>query len=861
MPYAIGTEASEDPQVVGGKAAALARLQRARLPVPAGIVVPPDAFFASLTPEARRRVDGGEAAAAPDLDSLVPAPDVSRAIATAIAGLAAPGGRFAVRSSAVDEDGAGHSFAGQFESYLNVAVEDVPDRVAEVWRSGFSDRVAGYRVAQGLPAARRPPAVLIQPMIDATAAGVAFGVDPVSGRRDVAVVSAVPGLGVGLVSGECDADTWRVDRDRRITERVVAGAPALDDAQVVAVADLVRRCGELSGRPQDIEWAVANRQLWLLQSRPITSLGQVADASGPAIVWDNSNIAESYNGVTTPLTFSFARTAYEGVYREFCRLMGVSPAKVAAHDLVFRRMLGLLAGRVYYNLESWYRVLALLPGFTANRRFMEQMMGVREPLPDAVLADLSGASRGERLRDALRLVRSTVGLAANHFRLPRMIARFHARLDDALGATPPPFAAMRADELAGHYRLLERKLLTRWDAPLVNDFFAMIFHGVLRRVTERWCGARAPALQNDLLRGEPGMISVEPARRLREMAALARRDDAMTASLCDDPRGAIERRLADLPDLEARYRSYLDRFGDRCLEELKLESPTLDDDPLLLLRSIGQLARRPVSAAVDPEQLELQARLAAEAEVRRTLRGRPLRRAILFWVLRHARVRMRDRENLRFERTRLFGRVRRTFLEIGRRFHEMNRLDDARDVFWLEVDEVLGFIDGTTTTTELRGIVAVRRAEFERYRRGPAPDGRFETRGVVHVGNAFRAAAPAVDAAGDERRGLPCCPGQVRGRARVIVDPRSARLQRDEILVASRTDPGWVLLFPAAAGLVVEHGSLLSHSAIVARELGLPAIVSVAGVTAWLADGDLIEMDGGTGVVRRLSAAAGAGEP
>jgi pyruvate,water dikinase len=130
----------------------------------------------------------------------------------------------------------------------------------------------------------------------------------------------------------------------------------------------------------------------------------------------------------------------------------------------------------------------------------------------------------------------------------------------------------------------------------------------------------------------------------------------------------------------------------------------------------------------------------------------------------------------------------------------------------------------------------------------------------VHVGNAFRAAAPAVDADGDERRGLPCCPGQVRGRARVIVDPRSARLQRDEILVASRTDPGWVLLFPAAAGLVVEHGSLLSHSAIVARELGLPAIVSVAGVTAWLADGDLIEMDGGTGVVRRLSAAAGVGE-
>jgi pyruvate,water dikinase len=214
---------------------------------------------------------------------------------------------------------------------------------------------------------------------------------------------------------------------------------------------------------------------------------------------------------------------------------------------------------------------------------------------------------------------------------------------------------------------------------------------------------------------------------------------------------------------------------------------------------------------------------------------------------------VRDRENLRFERTRLFGRVRRVFVELGRRLHDAGSLDDPRDVFWLEVDEVLGFIDGTGATTDLRGLAAVRKAEFQRHREGPAPGGRFETRGIVHVGNTFAGkTSPVAYASGEEQKGLGCCPGIARGRARVVKDPKGVRLDRDEILVALRTDPGWVLLFPAAAGLIVEHGSLLSHSAIVARELGLPAVVSVAGVTEWLHDGDLVELDGSTGVVRRL---------
>ncbi|MFI0460352.1 MAG: PEP/pyruvate-binding domain-containing protein, partial [Candidatus Thiodiazotropha endolucinida] len=367
------------------------------------------------------------------------------------------GERLAVRSSAVDEDSADHSFAGQLESYLYVPVDQVADRVADVWRSGFSERVLTYRIEAGLPALPPASAVLIQRMVASDHAGVAFSADPVNGRRDVALISAVHGLGTTLVSGDADADTWRVDGletivDRQIAEKRIAhrfdpdapdylreeplpekmtGQPVLTDDEVRRVAELAREASRRFGKPQDIEWAFEKGELYLLQSRPITALNALPDPPGERNLWDNSNIAESYGGITTPLTFSFARRAYESVYREFCRIMRVPASVIQDNDINFRRMLGLIRGRVYYNLLSWYRVLALLPGFTVNRRFMEQMMGVKEGLPEEIAGELSG-SAADRFRDALRLGASVGGLLLNHFLLPYKIRRFYRRLETAL---------------------------------------------------------------------------------------------------------------------------------------------------------------------------------------------------------------------------------------------------------------------------------------------------------------------------------------------------------------------------------------------------------------------------------------------
>jgi pyruvate,water dikinase len=642
-----------------------------------------------------------------------------------------------------------------------------------------------------------------------------------------------------------------------------ATQPALTDEQVLAIADLARQTSRHFGRPQDIEWAIQGGTLYLLQSRPITTLAALPDPDGALTLWDNSNIVESYGGITTPLTFSFARRAYEEVYRQFCRIMGVPAAVIAGNDDVFRNMLGLVRGRIYYNLLSWYRLLAMLPGFQVNRGFMEQMMGVKEPLPDELLARvLPPASRLGRIRDGVRLTGSVFGLMWNQVRIRPQIKAFYRRLNAALAEPDPPLGQLRPDELAAHYRGLERRLLRRWDAPLVNDFLAMIFYGVLRTLARKWCGDDSGTLQNDLISTGGGMVSAEPARRVKEMARAARSDPQLVSLLNDAPAEDILRAIDERPAFAAQYRAYLDKFGDRCLEELKLESPTLHDDPLLLLRAVGRLARSDgpaLRAGVDgTEGVDESLRRQAEERVAKALAEHRDRRMIFEWVLRNARDRVRDRENLRFERTRLFGRCRRVFVELGRRLHAEGVLDTAGDVFHLEVEELLGFVEGTATTTRLRDLAALRRAEFASYRDLPAPAERFETRGAVHLANDFQRKSSPADAHagttnGDRLQGIGCCPGVVRGRVRVITDPRNADLPPGSILVARSTDPGWIMLFPAAAGLLVERGSLLSHSAIVSREMGLPAIVSVPGVTTWLRDGDEVEMDGSTGVVQRVA--------
>jgi pyruvate,water dikinase len=893
-----GETPAPERREIGGKAAALAALQTVRGPggvapeVPRWIVLSTRVFETFAGPVLAQTGDTASRRAA--VRAIEQPPEVTMALMRCLceAGL---GRTVAVRSSAAAEDGADASFAGQYESVLGVPLEAdgaaLWDAIRRVWASTLSEHAAAYDEAHG--GAGPSMAVLIQDMVEPVASGVAFDADPVTGARDTVVVSAVWGLCEALVSGDLDADTLRLSlaggewhvrdkttankthaivlRDGRCERVALAPArattPALDDAQAASIAAWTRAVSEAFGAPQDIEWALAGAppRVVLLQARPITTLAANDDSPGapPALgperrLWDNSNIVESYAGVTTPLTFTFARAVYEDVYRQFCELMGVPRALLESHAPVFANMLGLVRGRVYYQLLNWYRTLGLLPGFAFNRGFMERMMGVHEQIEN--LPPPPGS--GDRLRDLARFMRMIVRMARESRKLAREVPAFHARVEAVLAPLAAEDLSRRPPaELAALYRRLELELLAHWRAPLVNDFFAMMFFGILCRLIERWLPDAPPTLANDLLCGEGGIISTEPARAVMALAREAGADSAVSSAFLSDRDAAalwIWLHAGDRSAFAANLDAYVARFGDRCMNELKLETITMGDDPAFLL---GMIRTYLVQGSVDPEQAlarEHAIRSEAERRVQASLGGP--RKALFRWVLGHARARVRDRENLRFERTRVFGLVRRLFLAMGGHLEQAGRLATQRDVFHLTLEELLGDAERRTPTADFAGRVAARRARFERWAQETAPPDRFETEGAIadwlaHDPPELGSIAPTAAPGGETLKGLGCCPGVVRARVRVVHDPAEAQDLEGRILVAERTDPGWTLLFPAVVGLLVQRGSLLSHSAIVAREMGLPCVVGIPHLLATLGDDEEVELDGTTGIVRRLGAA------
>ncbi|PUB10172.1 PEP/pyruvate-binding domain-containing protein [Yoonia sediminilitoris] len=791
--------------LVGGKAAALARLAKCGFNPPAFFVIPAEVFALDQT---------------------------CTGLDTAIAQLGQ--GPFAVRSSARQEDGTDHSHAGQFDSLLNVASADVWAAAQKVWHSGFSETVKTYRAVKSGGKAEGP-SVIVQRMVDATAAGVAFSADPVTGQRNQVVISAIAGLGERLVSGEEDGEDWSIG-----TTTIGPDAPTvLTHVQAEQVADLARRAEAAFGTPQDIEWAFDADGLHILQSRPITTKLLPKPQTDTALtIFDNSNIVESYPGMVSPLTYSFAVHIYARVYQAFVRLLGVPESTIAANGAVFGNMLGRVDGRVYYNLVNWYRALALLPGFSLNRAYMETMMGVATPMP-AEVTDTIGpppARGAARIREYLKLIKVGGGLIWQAIRLSRTRARFYARLNDALDSGFDPQTA-NPTALAAEYRRIESTLLDRWDAPLVNDFLCMIAFGASRNLLEKWLGPKGLQLHNDVMIGQGDIISAEPAQRIAALGAMVR-----DAGLGDELRTCGRDALRSHPQIDAQVQAYLDKFGDRCTEELKLESIPLSDDPTSLLQAIAASASRdatPDHSTKDPDWAAL-------------FPNQPIQRQLAKWLITWTKARVRDRENLRFERTRIFGHTRRVFLALGREFAARALLASPRDIFYLTTQEALGAVEGFGLSPDLRALAAMRKAEDAAAARHPDPPERIELRGPA-IAPVWEDAASEKDSAA-ERTATGCSAGQVTAKARIIRDPRKETLAPGDILVARHTDPGWIAVFSNASAIVVERGSLLSHSAIVARELGIPCVVGLKGATQWITDGEEIAVDGATGRVERCDA-------
>ncbi len=882
--------------LLGGKAANLAWMTLEGMPVPRWWIVTTEAFTALLHGNGLAAYIDAELAApgiatdgalldkaAARIQQRVLACPVPQGLSAELQELlqgreTAP---LAVRSSVVGEDAQGASFAGQMDSFLfQTGLAAVQASLLAVAASAFNARALRYRLHRGLPLTDIRCAIIIQEMIDADVAGVMFTAHPATGSRRHALVSAAWGVGEGIVGGLCNTDEHTVELDGAGIETSVADkdvavvfdqatgrgthevavseerrfARCLSDTQVLALRDLGLQLAKLRCAPQDVEWALKDGRLYLLQTRPVTRLPAPTQPVGRRLVFDNSNIQESYCGVTTPLTFTFANRAYATVYEQTMRVIGVSEKAVQAHRDMLDNMLGLVRGRVYYNINSWYRGLLLLPSFKTNKADLERMMGLTDPV-DLVQTPARGWR--EKLAKTGQVLRALYLLTRGFRNMDKLVAEFKRMFEAAYASLPrQTLHTLTPGELIEQARRLDREVLQRWTSPIVNDFYVMMMNGRVHRALLA-AGVDNPAVvQNNLMSGEEGIESTEPTKLLLRLCGQLRRTPNLRALVeqGDNAHLLSQVQVVDA-DFHAGCMDYIERYGDRTMGELKLESITLRQDPSFLFAVLKNYLRRDDLTLENLSSKESQFRGQAETEaygaVQRTQGGRALRR----FKRDVARLRdaVRHRENMRLARTRLFGLYRDIFLEVGRQFTFHGLLDSPRDVFYLTLDELYAWADGRAVQTKLKPLVASRQEEYAGYEQEDLPH-HFWTWGLVYLHNDFaypHAVPERVE--GADLRGTGCYPGIVEERVRLIFSPQDELSLDGQILCTVRTDPGWAPLFPTASGLLVERGSTLSHSAVVARELGIPAIVGIPDITRQLQSGQRVRMNGATGSIERLA--------
>lgn len=810
--------------LVGGKGLSLARLVEAGFRVPEAFVI---------TTAATEAIDVPSGA--------IP-PEIERDLLDALDTLSPNGEAVAVRSSAVAEDSETASFAGQYETILNVSGREAfLAAVLECLASLHSEAAMAYRAGARREHAEARMAIVVQHMVQAELSGVAFTVDPLSGDPSRVVVEAVAGTGHALMSGAAEGDRMVLAREGlRVVESHDAGEPVLDEEAARRVAQVALGAEEHFGAPQDIEFAVEGGAVWMLQSRPITAAGAALPGggwlnefdtpTGPDDLWTGANVQEVLPGMLTPLTMStftkYARRAYTEGYQRL---------KVLDKDEE-PLFVGLFYNRAFLNVGATRMIADRVLGSNADaveHRFLggeSQLKGRREH---------SLRLWKFRLRSAVPLTRMTLAIGKAARRIDRETQAWERRVRaDRPAAMSGPELHARHVELAGFVSsTFQVHLQATGCAGQGFESVARFLRPLLKDDTE----GTIPAL----FTGMRGIESARIAVDLWELSRVAIRDGLARAMREAD----FDPRSAALPEGWRRaFDGFIERHGHRGLNEMEPAAPNWRADPRPVISVVGAYLdmrddQGPPATLARQEQERL--RLTAELDRRMN----PVRRRIFRWLLRQAQQWVALREHTKSVIVRGTRLVDHYLPAMGERLVEAGLIAYRDDIFFLTVDELA---DGLCERFQgdYRDRVVRRRREYERNRHIQLPE-RFS-------GHPAPLEPDLSHHEGEVLTGTPVSPGLVTGRARVILDPTTdGPMQPGEILVAPVTDAGWTPLFALASGLVVDMGSALSHGSTVAREYGLPAVVNVRRGTRSIRNGDLIAVNGTKGTVTVLEEAKG----
>lgn len=759
-------------------------------------------------------------------------------------------GPVAVRSSAVGEDGAERSFAGLFESVLGVESEEAAlDALARCIGSGASQRVRSY--AGGDEAT--PVGVVVQHLVDARTSGVLFTRDP-AGRARGMVIEAVAGLGEALVSGHATPVRWRIHRAGGATLEAHP-EPGAEDGPLAGITAL--RLGDAAQAlerelrmPLDLEWAQdASGRIWFVQARPITAAAPppplpVVDAScpdaedGAVTVWTNINVRETMPDPVTPLAWSLWRDRM--MHHAVSLSLDLEPDDPRVRHLV---MADRVNGRAYWNVNAMLampgvgpltpRMFDIIDGTALASFEALQERGLPQPRRLPVRgAALWGAGLRANLKGVPFLLRA--------LRPERSLERFRQRTAAMQRRRLIPLAPRGDADLADEIREVTSDRFLGIRELFTSLFLAIGAFGLARHAFRHH--PEAQRLVGVGLRNNP---TTQMSVALDELTAAAR--PVAGAFLETDSAEALLGRLETLPEGQAfmnRLAGFLDWNGQRGPKEFDLHEPRWSDDPSMLLEIVRVNLKSPPAEPVATRLagLEKEREQAIASAIRASSPWkRPLLRAAARLATRHLPLREGGKHHV----LSAIHRTRQLVVELGDRLAARGALARADDVFFLDFAELDALACGRAPAAALREAVAERRAEFARFPTGDPP-GFLRSDGVpVPSGQP----EPGEDGV---LRGVGISTGEVRGTVRILTAPDPTAFQDGEILVVRLADPGWTPLFPRAGGLVMEVGGLMCHAAVVARELGLPAVFGVGNATEALQDGQTVLVDAEAGSVTPL---------
>ncbi|APF17872.1 PEP-utilizing protein mobile region [Caldithrix abyssi DSM 13497] len=712
--------------------------------------------------------------------------------------------RIAVRSSAVSEDRADFSFAGQYATVLDVPLQinEIWQAVKTVWASLFNPAIWEYCQKIGLPSPGLQMGVILQAMVEARFAGVAFSVDPNHPENERVVVEYVPQKGDGLVSGEVTPQHLEIVRQDFHLNR--HDNRALDWLNPL-IKELLR-LEKLAGQPVDVEWAVSEQQVYFLQYRPITTLRRV-------IIWTRENVGEVIPDVVTPFTWSILEPITNGAYRYFLKKTGL---KIGA-----QKLFTLYHGRVYFNHNAYQKMV--------NAFYVSSYI-------------VPGRRKIINLLKASKLLLLLARLWYLSFRLPGQIEgilkkqekKFRALKNSARGK-----GDFRAVKTA--IKMIDRLMKVHVCATILAEFYYQLLNKICHETLD---DAQIDASR--LLQGVGQVESTKSALALWEIAHWIRQNKRYRAIFEKESVEQLIKWWRQLPSSDVfkqQLELFMENFGYAALHEFEISYPRWHEEPAYVFGALKQYVRSEEGyAAVNRQykQMERERQIIVE-RVRNEIGSRDSRAKLLLfnYLLKKAEYLSFQREFLKQKILRWLDLLKQNLLSIGERM-----AGDGSEIFYLELKEVEMLLKNQQAQERLNLLIKQRKAQRKKYLREKYPPK------IRQIGAQW---TPIFEksAADSGLRGLACSAGVVEGRACVIVDVEreGSRFTPGDILVTRATNPGWTPVLALAGGIITELGGALSHGAIIAREFGIPMVAAVSGATEKIQTGQWIKLNGQSGTI------------